>query len=183
MKGVTFLLSLVAFAILGYVLFLPVDFTGYATTDAQTGNLTVGVQTYMACTWSNPAITVDFGSSLDPGTNDINASANNMGADTGYNITVSALSTASADITISGNDLIDGANIILVENVTYQTGTTASDAAMVPSGSASINETAMEMFINKAPGTVNHYRMWIDIPSEVVAGSYQGNYTLTCAQA
>lgn len=161
--------------------------SGYATTDSQVGNLSVGVETYMACTWSDDALNVSFGESLDPGTNDINATENyGLVNGTKYNVTVSALSTDNADVTISGNDLVDGANNIAIGNVTWVSNTTSSDGAnMVPGSSTSITGSPVDIAtgVSSDGSGVVHYRFWLDLPSGAVAGTYVGNYTLTCEQA
>jgi len=161
------------------------DLTGYAITDSQVGNLSAGVQTYMACVWSTPTLNIDFGNSLNPGASDINGTDNYaMSPGTGYNVTVSGLSTANANITILGNDLIDGANIIGVGNITWQASTTsATDAALVPAGSNSITGAAVDIAANIAPSSATYYRFWMDVPSSSVAGNYIGNYTIECGEA
>lgn len=159
--------------------------TGYATSDSQVGNLSASVQTYMACTWSDSTLNVDFGSLLNPGTSDIEATQNDILAPgTGYNVTVSPISTSEANITILGNDLIDGANIIGIGNVTYAVSSTdANDAAMIAANSVSITTEAVNIDSGVSPGTTEHHRFWLDIPTGVVAGNYVGNYTIECTEA
>jgi len=164
----------------------PLMITGFATTDSQLGNLSVGVQTYMACTWSVNTLNVSFGTSLSPGQNDTNATGNydQAGNGTAYNVTVDLLSTSNADITITGNNLTDGANIINIENVTWQSNTTAANGTnMVPDGSTSINVSEVDIITNEPTNSTVWYRLWIDIPNNTVAGTYEGNYTLKCAEA
>ena len=163
------------------------EITTYATTDSQTGNLTVGVQTYMACTWSDVALNVSFGESLNPGTDDYNATENYNCTialnGSCYNVTVSSLSTANADVLISGMDLVYSANTLKIGNVTYQANTTfANGSNMVPTGSTAITGTPTAIFSNEPINSSAWYRLWIDLPASTVAGTYVGNYTLTCQQ-
>ncbi len=160
--------------------------TGFATSNSQLGNLSVGVQTYMACTWSAATLNVSFGTSLNPGTNDTNATANynQAGEGSGYNVTVDSLSTSAANITILGNDLCSGANLIEVGNVTYQSNSTnLSGDNMVPSGSTAITDSAVVMIQDEPIDSTAWYRLWLDIPIDTVAGDYVGNYTLQCEEA
>jgi len=161
------------------------DLTGHATSDSQVGNLSAGVQTYMACVWSSPTLNIDFGNSLNPGTSDINGTDNYiMSPGTGYNVTVSGISTSNANITILGNDLVDGANVIGVGNITWQASTTSNiDAALVPTGSNPITGAVVDIATNIAPSSATYYRFWMDVPSDSVAGNYVGNYTIECKEA
>lgn len=147
--------------------------------------MSASVQTYMACTWSDSTLNVDFGSLLNPGTNDIEATDNDvLSPGTGYNVTVSSLSTSNANITILGNDLIDGANNIGVGNVTYaSSSSSASDAGMVAGSSTPITGAAVNVDSGVSPGTTEHMRFWLDIPTGIVAGDYVGNYTIECTEA
>jgi hypothetical protein len=164
-----------------------VGMTGFAT--AQVGNLTASVATYISCTWSDEALAVSFGSNLNPGTNDINATNNyaGVGNGTSYNVTVDTLSNVKANVTVKGADLISGVNAIAVGNVTWQSNSTAANGTnMVPTGSIALTtayDTTNKIASNLAIGSTSHYRYWIDIPSGQVAGSYVGNYTMQCQQA
>ena len=164
--------------------FYSMKHVGFATTDSQVGNLSASVQTYVACTWSDSSLDVDFGSLLNPGTDDINATDNYiLSPGTGYNVTVDPLTTSDVNITISGEDLIDGSNFIGIGNITYAYGVTNNDAGMVPSNSTSITGSSAVMAPSVASGSDIHYRFWLDIPSSTVAGSYVGNYTIQCEEA
>ncbi len=175
-----------------YVLFQPpkLEMTGHAVTDSQLGNLTVAVQTSIACTWSDSTLNVSFGSSLDPGTVGGNATGNynmsppNPTNGTMYNVTVDVLSTSAADITITGEDLVYSGNILKIGNVSYAVNSTNfTSIYMNYSESINITTSAVDMIVNEAVGSTAWYRLWIDIPAGVVAGSYIGNYTLQCEQA
>lgn len=159
--------------------------TGHATTDSQVGNLTASVQTYMACTWSDSSLNVDFGSLLNPGTNNIDATENYIQVNgTGYNVTVSPLTTALANITIVGNDLVDAAKVIGIDNVTYAVNSSDNDGAnMIPGSSVPITGAATNIDSDVSPGTTEHYRFWLDVPTGTVAGNYVGNYTIECKEA
>lgn len=171
-------------SILAFFFFSGSDLTGYATTDSQVGNLSAGVQTYMACVWSSNTLDIDFGNSLNPGTNDYNGTDNYLlSPGTGYNVSVSGLSTSNADIKISGNDMVDGGNVIEIGNITYQEASTATDAGLVPAGSTPITGTPTNVATGIAPSTATYYRFWMDIPAESVAGNYVGNYTIECGEA
>lgn len=159
-----------------------VQMTGLATVDSQLGNLTAAVQTYIACTWSTATLDVDFGTSLNPGDSDLNATDNNLtNPGTGYNVTVSDLSTDNVDVTILGDNLVDGANDILVGNVTWALNDTDADGAnLVAVGSTALTGAGVDMATAIAPDTPLFYRFWLDIPSSTVAGNYVGNYTIQC---
>lgn len=165
--------------------FYDVKHVGFATTDSQIGNLSASIQTYVACTWSDNSLDVDFGSSLDPSTNDINGTDNDLlSPGTGYNVTVDTLTTSNVNITILGNDLVDGSNIIGVGNVTWAVNNSDNDGAnLIPGGSTSITGSEVNIGSDVAPDITLHSRYWLDIPSEAVAGNYVGNYTLQCFQA
>lgn len=188
-KSVTIAVFLLgALIIAGFVFLGPFnDITGYATSDSQVGNLSASIQTYMACTWSDETLDVSFGSLLNPGTNDVNATQNYAGTDGGtlYNVSVDALSTANADILIKGNSMVDGANEIGVGNITWASSTTsASDnASMNPASSTSLTVSDTTLATSISPESNAHYRFWLDIPIGTVAGNYIGNYTITCQEA
>lgn len=163
----------------------PLMITGFVASDSQLGNLSVGVQTYMVCVWSSVTLNVSFGTSLNPGQNDTNATANynQVGDGTGYNVTVDILSTSNADISITGNNLTDGANIINIQNVTWQSNSTAANGTnMVPAGSTSVNSSEVDISFNEPTNSTVWYRLWLDIPDNTVAGNYVGNYTLKCEE-
>src|SRR3989344_2995020 len=74
--------------------------TGFATTATQVGNLTVGVQTFVACTWANADFNVTFGDSIDPGVNDRNASLNWAYPNASYSINQDLNNGTSYNVTI-----------------------------------------------------------------------------------
>lgn len=163
--------------------------TGFAT--SQVGNFSAGVATYLSCTWSDSALGVSFGSNLNPGTNDINSTGNYNASYSGnwtmYNVTVDSLSNVAANITIRGESLVSGSNIIGVTNITWASNTTAGNGSnLAPTGSIVLNQTYNEVNKISSGETVGSsvwYRFWVDIPSGAVAGSYSGNYTMQCSQA
>jgi hypothetical protein len=162
--------------------------TGYAITDAQVGNLSVGVQTYVACVWSDDTLSVSFGSELDPGQSDINATENYaLGGDgTAYNVSSSLLSNVNVDIKIKGADLVSGANRIGVGNVTWASASEANGAGLVPASSFALltdYDEVNKLATNLVAGDASYFRFWIDIPSGQVAGTYVGNFTQLCEQA
>lgn len=193
-RTVSFIFIIIAAIILFGLIYLlfqipEIGITGYATTDFQLGNLTVGVQTYIACTWSSSTLNVSFGTSLDPGSTGVNASQNyimdgspNNG--TGYNVTVDVLSTAAADMTITGDDLIYSGNVLGIGNVSYASNSTDFNGTnMIYSGSTNITGSPVDIITNEAVGSTAWYRLWIDLPAGVVAGNYVGNYTIQCEEA
>jgi hypothetical protein len=165
------------------------NITGFAT--SQVGNLSAGVATYLSCTWSNDALQISFGSNLNPGTFDINATQNyNVTAPnniTFYNVTVDTFSNVAANITVKGENLVSGANTIGVTNLTWASNATAANGTnMVPGNSIVLNTSynlATPVGANRPTGSTTHYRFWLDIPNGTVSGSYTGNYTMQCAQA
>ena len=179
----SFLTLVVVFLILYYVPNQSV-FTGHATTDAQSGNLSASVQTYVSCSWSSSSLDVDFGSLLNPGDEDVNATGNNMGGSTEYNVSVGALTTSDINITISGNDLVDGGNVIAVGNITWAANETdANGANLVPASSTSLTESSVILASYVPSEDTVHYRFWLDVPLGSVAGNYVGNYTMQCEEA
>jgi hypothetical protein len=164
------------------------NITGFATSSL--GNLSAGVATFISCSWSNSALTVSFGSSINPGSNYTNASANynNVGAGTHYNVTVDSLSNVIVNISMRGEDFISGSNKIAIGNVTWASNTTdVNGTNMVSTGnitalSGAFNLTTYVAF-NEPIGSTAWYRFWINIPATALAGSYLGNYTQQCLQA
>lgn len=158
--------------------------TGYAT--SQVGNLSAGVATFIACTWSNPSLAVSFGSSLNPGNNDTNATQNYAGTSTAtfYNVTVDTLSNTNVNITIKGETFISGANKIEIGNVTWSSNVTVSNATLMsPENGVILTSsfnTIQPLGFNIGEGNTVWYRFWMDIPTTAVAGSYLGNYTQQC---
>lgn len=161
--------------------------TGFAT--SQVGNLSAGVGTFISCTWSNEALAVSFGTSLNPGTNNINATNNYNGTNvhTLYNVTVDTLSNVNVNITMKGNHLISGANTIGVTNVTWHSNTTSPNSTdMIESNSIVLTDaynTANPIAGNEAIGSTVWFRLWLDVPSGQIAGTYTGNFTQQCQQA
>lgn len=191
-RGLTVLIVIILLVIGGYFLFSDAEITGRATTDSQVGNLSASIQTLIACTWSDVSLSVSFGSNLDPGTNDLNATNNtnnNAGADnnTYYNVTVDTLSNQIANITIRGDHLISGANTIGVGNVSWASNSTAANGTNMVA--ASSNELLIayddtnQVAGDEAIGSTVYYRLWLDVPSGQVAGTYAGNYTMQCEAA
>jgi len=151
------------------------------------GNLSVSVETLIACTFSDDAFNVEFGL-VDPGTTGNNATENYNPPPTGqtnYNITVDSLSTVDVNITIKGTDLIDQPNLIGVTNVSWQANATKDSSSMIYDAASlkrlntdfdQVDKIGAEV----VPGATRFWRMWIDVPSLTVAGNYSGNYTLRC---
>jgi hypothetical protein len=184
-KNAVFILGIIMIIVGAVSIFVGTKNTGFATSDSQVGNLSASVQTYIACTWSNSALAVDFGPSLNPGENDIEATENDALVNgTGYNVTVDPLTTSNVNISISGNDLVDGGNSIGIGNITFDSSTAdADDAGMVAAGSTPVTTSAQIVQSDVASGTTAYYRFWLDVPTGTVAGSYEGNYTIQCEQA
>jgi len=162
--------------------------TGMAT--SQVGNISAGIATFLSCSWSNDALNISFGSNLNPGTNDTNATGNYLDATTtgtAYNVTVDTLSNTQANISMKGENLTSGANKIGLMNVSWASNTTISNSSnMAPTLSTRLNnsfDTANWLAANEAIGSTVHYRFWLDIPNGTVAGSYVGNYTQQCQAA
>lgn len=164
----------------------PIGITGMSS---QVGDFTAGVQTSISCTWSNAALTVSYGTSLDPGSSDINATGNynTTGSGTDYNVTNDILSNDEVNITVKGESFTSGANTIKVGNTTWASNSTSDAGAnMLPGSSIELTttyNTANETATNLAIGSIAYYRFWLDIPSNQVAGTYSGNYTMLCQAA
>ncbi len=164
--------------------------TGFAS--SQVGNLSATVSTYLACTWSNAALNITFNGTLNPGDTDQNATQNynfSTPATNGssYNVTVDSLSNVQANITVLGASLTSGANILGVGNVTWDSNTTDSNSTlMAASGSIVLTtsyDTVNKVASNEPIGSTVWFRFWLDIPTVQLAGSYVGNYTMSCDQA
>ena len=158
--------------------------TGAASTSV--GNLTVGIQTYVSCSISTDTANVSFGTNLDPGDSDVNATLNFVGdTSTYYNISASALNNLDANVTIKGENLISGANVIGVGNVTWKSADN-NTATWQVSGSIPIEtdyDAANPVAFNLAAESTKYLRFWIDVPAEQVSGNYAGNFSLYCTQA
>lgn len=175
--------------LLGLLLLLPspIGITGRAT--SQVGNLSAGVATYISCTWSNEALAVSFGTSLNPGTSDYNGTQNYASAGNGsaYNVTVDTLSNVAANITIRGTNLTSGSNTIAAGNVSWQSDTIAANGTNMAPGNSTALTTAFSaaapVAANEPVGSAVWFRFWLDIPAGQVAGSYAGTYTMQCQEA
>ena len=173
--------------------------TGFATSASQVGNLSVGIATSVACTWSNVALNIAFGTSLDPGTNNYNATGNynissgNSNPSSGnnltmYNVTVSTLTNVNVDIVMSGHDLVDSSgNRIGMTNITWNSNTTLANASNFHSETSfPMNESLdgnHNVTSDEAAGSTVWFRFWLDTPSAQVAGTYTGNYTQRCQES
>jgi hypothetical protein len=163
--------------------------TGFAT--SQIGNFSANVATYLACTWSDPALSITFGSNLNPGDLDINATGNQnvtyVGNYSMYNVTVSTISNVQANITMLGADFVSGSNLIGVNNITWASNSTQGNATnLVPSSSTQLNisyNQQQKVAVAESIGSTVWYRFWLDIPNGSIAGSYTSNYTQLCSQA
>ncbi len=180
--------------LLGFLMYLPRQpssspLTGHAT--SQIGNLSAGVATYLSCVWSDAALSVSFGSNLNPGTLDINATGNyNVtypGNGTMYNITVDTISNVAANITIKGENFVSGSNVIGVTNITWASNTTAMNGSNFAGSNGIVLNTSFndntKLAIAEPVGSTVWFRFWLDVPNATTAGSYTGNYTQQCSQA
>ena len=156
---------------------------------SQIGNLSAGISTFISCTWSNAALDVSFGTTINPGVNDINATQNynQIGNGTAYNVTVDVLSNVNVDLLIKGENLVSGVNVIGIGNVSWMSNTSnANGTNMIPGNSVSLNtsyNTINKVASNRPVGSSTWYRFWFDIPQSQVAGAYNGNYSQQCQQA
>jgi hypothetical protein len=174
------------------------EITGMGTTDSAQGNFTANIGTNIDCVWSDPALSISFGSTLTQGTNNYNASQNfnqTSRNETMYNVTVGSTTNVNVNITIKGVDMEYGVNIIGVGNITWASnntldvpGTTlaGNSTAMVPTNSVPLIKTDYDtgsmVANNSASGNTTWYRFWLDVPSLTIAGDYTGNYTMRCSQ-
>src|SRR3989338_7644886 len=110
----------------------PSGITGLATSASQRGNFSATISTYVACTWSNAALDVSFGTSLDPSSTDINGTGNyefTSGPTTNgtmYNLTVDTLTNVPVNVQMLGSDLTSGSNTITVGNITWSSSSTSA---------------------------------------------------------
>jgi hypothetical protein len=154
---------------------------------SQLGNLTAGVDTYISCTWSNDALDVSFGTGLSQGAT-LDAVGNNLsvGLGTLYNTTVDDLTNVDIELNIRGTDMISGANIIGVSNVTWASDPDSNNAAgMIVGNSIPLTtsyDTVNPVMSGVTRGAVAHYRFWLSVPGNQIAGAYVGNYTQQCVE-
>ena len=186
--AVPFLIGALVFGIfVGYYGFGGPSITGLAGLSESSGNLSVSVETLIACTFSDDAFSVEFGT-VDPGTTGNNATENYNpppSGQTNYNITVASLSTVNVNVTVKGTNLIDQSNLIGVTNVSWQANATKDSLSMIYASSSlkRLNtefDQVDKIGVEVVPGDTRFWRMWIDVPSLTVAGNYSGNYTLRC---
>ncbi len=194
----TYILIL-AFVILFFSLFYSYknqtsEITGMATTSTQVGNLTVSIATYVSCAWSDAALNVSFGQSLDPGSQH-NATLNyntTGGLGTAYNVTDSLLSNVAVDVKVQGSNLTSGTNKIAVGNITWDstnllntTNLTSTDISMNITNATKLQnsyDTSNLVVDALAIGSTAHYRFWLTIPNGTVAATYTGNYSMQCLE-
>jgi hypothetical protein len=191
-RDLILLLAFIAL-ILALYLYVPAfknEITGLATS-SQVGNLSLDITTYIACTWSDAALNVSFGTNLNPGRNDYNGTKNydQPGNGTAYNVTIDPLGNKQVNISVKGDHLISGINKIYIGNVTWFSNTTASNGTnMIPVGSKVMltsydKNTTNWVATNLDITNTTWYRFWIDLPAAQIAGSYLGNYTMLCEEA
>lgn len=183
------LLALILLTAYAYGPAIKNEITGLVT--SQLGNLSATITTMVSCTWSDQALNVSFGDSLNPGTDNYNGSRNWAEADgwSSYNITVDTLSNKQANITIKGDHMVSGLNKIYIDNVTWMSNTTnGTGPNMLPPGSKILltdyDKNASNYIAVAEPiGSSVWYRFWLDVPASQVAGNYLGNYTMQCEAA
>ncbi len=153
------------------------------------GNLSAQVSSYVSCTWSDAALNVSFGTELNPGDSDVNATRNNDQPDNGtsYNVTIDEFTNELVNITIKGDHLVSGVNIIEIGNISWASNATSSNGINMASENSHITLTDYDNLTkiasNAAIGSSAWYRFWVDLPPSQVAGSYIGNYTMKCEAA
>ena len=163
----------------------PMAITGMA--GSQVGNLSTTITSYVSCSASDAALNVSFGST-SPG-DIVNATLNYYGTMwnyTSYNVTNDAISNVPINITIKGADLLSGANLIGVTNVSWINGSIGNATGMQYANKIVLTTTDNAQYKVAAflPRTNSSYiRFWISIPSGQSTGTYSGNYTMTCSQA
>lgn len=149
------------------------------------GNITVGIQTYVACVWSANMSVIDFGVELTPG-QVYNATGNYAGSYdwTLYNVTVSLASNVEANFTLYGMDLVRTVPTIAVigiGNVTWWYNMTEGNSTSLIYANSQPVPTAETTILGFVPvGDTAHVRWWLGIPTGQEAGDYQGNYTWGC---
>jgi len=121
---------------------------------------------------------IPFGS-LDAGTDDNNATGNNAGGATDYNITVSADTNINIDLCIKDNaNLTSTGSTIPNVGYTWADNTTANAADMIPANSYSITTAYNKLNVtNIAKSTSDHFKFFLDIPASQAAGDYNNTVT------
>lgn len=190
--NLSLILLLIALILLAALYFISykAEITGFAS-QSQIGNMTAVITTYVACTWSDEAMNVSFGTNLNPGINDYNGTKNyfEQYSGTSYNVTVDPLSNKVVNMTIKGDHFRSGANSIYVGNTTWFSNTTyANGTNMIPTNSKVMlttydKNTSNYIGVNEPIGSSVWYRFWLDIPAAQISGTYVGNYTMQCEEA
>jgi len=149
--------------------------------DTQTSLSSVTVQSYVALSKSaNFTDGIRFGS-LDPGTNNNNATANyNSSSNTLFDIEITD-SNVNIDFCISADDLnTSGGDVIELGNYTWNDSSVNNitfpdysvKSAMTATGSGATGST------NLSNGTTNYYRFWLTIPNSQAPGTYNNTISM-----
>ncbi len=146
--------------------------------DVKNATTTVTVNEYVAIGMSNNlSVGIDFGS-VDPDTDDNNATHNYDGASAGtsYWINISSDSNVNIDVCVGDNESLKlGSYVIGNGNYTWVNSTTsATDAWMIVGNSTAMTTTASYTRGGEdiSPGNYNYFRFWLDIPKGQAAGDY-----------
>lgn len=150
---------------------LDVNFTSNNTNVASnTTNFTIIniIASTLSITISDALTDVRFGSLLNPGTLNNNATNNSISA---YNITCDYPS-GNCNISIKGNgNMISGSNTLGIGNVSWNQVNDPSTEKILTLNYNVINATLPHL------ATQDIY-LWIDIPNGQVAGDYKSNFTI-----
>ncbi|MBI5391834.1 hypothetical protein HZB00_02410 [Candidatus Woesearchaeota archaeon] len=171
------------------------------------GNFTVSLVSTIACTWSDAAINITFGtpgSTITQG-NTLNASRNyNYSTDgagsasngSDYNVTAAATNTVKVNITLAGQSLLEtaGGNVLNITNISWGSNTTTANSTGgtaldnmtypgVPFNSSFQGDTSHHVATLEPAGSSVWFRFWLAVNSNQAAGLYRGNYTMTCSDS
>src|SRR3989344_5356293 len=206
---------------------VPIDNDGLNGSMIRSANITIPTAaqpTAISCIWSDAALNISFGEGLSQSLSQgviYNASKNfegyiggsnqNVGINwTHYNVTADSTNTAPVNITIKGDHLLSGSNVLGITNITWMTNETNGNATDVSgelwnftylgknvkdSNFEGFNLTLIKdgdpklavrnrNFSNQlTAGSSMWYRFWLHVPTAQIQGSYVGNYTMECSAA
>src|SRR3989338_4642820 len=151
-----FYIAIIIVTAVGFLLGYFTKFTGYDV--GQTGNFTAYVISGVACTFSNDALNITFGDSIEAGSA-YNATKNFVGNRdySYYNVTADSANTVDMNITIRGLHFLSGNKVVGIGNVSWSSNTTdANSTNMKFPGTATISisyDTTNPVTSNAAAGS------------------------------
>jgi hypothetical protein len=117
---------------------------------------------------SDELASVSFGTTLNPNTQN-NSAVNN--SNNGYSI-VCTYTGGNCNISIKGNDnLFSGANVLGITNISWNQNNSLNGKQKLSLAYVSINQSLQNL-------ATQLLYFWLDVPTNQVAGTYTGNFTV-----